>query len=230
MDVLVIENFPAGPVGLFGSYLERRHGARLKVVGPDAVPDQPGREDLLVVLGSPNGVYEALPWIARQRDFVRRTIDAGRPVVGICFGAQLIASAIGGTVAPLGRQFAGWIANEQVTDPVWRGPWARAHGDHFTLPDEAEVLARDQGTIQAFQYRRAVGVQFHPEADEAVLTDWARARPQYLAENGLTVEQLIADTKENVFGRVAAREALFDEMLRRSMGVVAPGHALTETH
>ena len=218
MHVLVIENFPQGPVGLFGEYLTRRHGARLSVVKPEEVPAAPGDEDLLVVLGSPNGVYEALPWMAPQRDLIRQTIEAGRPVVGICFGAQIVASAIGGTVAPLGRHFAGWIANAEVADPVWRGPWARAHGDHLTLPPEAEILARDQGTIQAFQYRRAVGVQFHPEADEATLVAWARAQPDYLAENDLTVERLIADTRENVHGRAAAREALFDEMLRRSMG------------
>lgn len=218
MRVLVFENFPSGPVALFGEYLARRHGAVLRVVTPEAMPEQPADEDLLVVLGSPNGVYENLPWMIRQRAYVRQTIEAGRPVVGICFGAQMIAAAIGGTVAPFGRQFAGWIANEEVADPVWRGPWARSHGDHVTLPPEAEVLARDQGTIQAFQYRRAVGVQFHPEVDEAILAEWARERPDYLAQNGLTLAQLLADTRANVQGRAAAREALFDEMLRRSLG------------
>ncbi len=226
MKVLVVENFPAGPVGLFGSYLERRHAARLQVVTPETMPERPGDEDLMVVLGSPSGVYQELPWIVRQRALVRQAIEAGRPVVGICFGAQLIASAIGGTVAPLGRRFCGWIASADVVDPVWRGPWARWHGDHLTLPpntgiDSTEVLARDQGTIQAFQYRQAVGVQFHPEADEAILTDWAHATPDQLAENNLTFEQVIADTRANVEGRAAAREALFDEMLRRCMAHTA---------
>lgn len=230
MKALVIENFPQGPVGLFGEYLQRRHGAVLEVIGPEAAPERPGGEDLLVLLGSPNGVYENLPWMIRQRALAQQSIAAGRPVVGICFGAQLIADAIGGTVAPLGRQFAGWIANDDVVDPVWRGPWARSHGDNFTLPAEAEVLARDQGTIQAFQYRGAVGVQFHPEADEANLVAWARARPEYLAENGLTLERLVADTRANVIGRAAAREALFDEMLRRSLSLAAPQIALTDAH
>lgn len=217
MKVLVLENFPAGPVGLFGDYLERRQGAQLRVVTPETMPAQPGDEDLLVVLGSPSGVYEELPWIIRQRDLVRQTIEAGRPVVGICFGAQIIASAIGGSVAPFGRRFCGWIASEEIVDPVWRGPWARWHGDHLTLPESAEVLARDQGTIQAFQYRQAVGVQFHPEANEAILTDWSHAKPDQLAENGLTLEQVVADTRANVSGRATEREALFDEMLRRCM-------------
>jgi GMP synthase (glutamine-hydrolysing) len=221
VKVLVLENFAAGPVGLFGDYLERRRGARLRVATPETMPEQPGDEDLLVVLGSPTGVYEELPWIVRQRALVRQAIEAGRPVVGICFGAQLIASAIGGTVAPMGRRFCGWIASAEVVDPVWRGPWARWHGDHLTLPEDAEVLARDQGTIQAFQYRQAVGVQFHPEANEAILTDWSHATPDQLTENGLTFEQVIADTRANVHGRAAAREALFDEMLRRCMAPVA---------
>lgn len=217
MHVLVIENFPRGPVGLFGAYLERRHGARLEIVTPETAPDAPGAEDLLVVLGSPNGVYENLPWMVRQRGLVRAAIEADRPVVGICFGAQMIASAIGGTVAPFGRPFMGWMANEEVVDPVWRGPWARSHGDHVTLPEGVEVMARDQGTIQAFQYRRAVGVQFHPEADAENLEAWARAKPEELVANGLELEGFIAETRRRVAEDGAARDALFDEIMRRSL-------------
>jgi GMP synthase (glutamine-hydrolysing) len=227
MKVLVIENSPKAPLGLFGEYLVARHGAKLTTVAPQDLPEAPGDEDLVVTLGSPNGVYEAAPWMLRQRAFLRRAIEADRPVVGICFGAQIIAAALGGSVAPFSRRFAGWIANAEVAGPVWRGPWVRWHGDHFTLPEGIEVLARDQGTIQAFQHRRAVAVQFHPEADEAILESWARATPDWLAENGLDLATVMADARVNVHGRAGAREALFDELLRRSLGRV-PAELITE--
>lgn len=216
MKVLVIENSPKAPLGLFGDHLMGRLGATLAVIGPEAVPEAPGDEDLVVTLGSPSGVYEAAPWMLRQRDFLARAIAADRPVIGICFGAQIIAAAIGGSVAPFGRRFAGWIANAESAGPVWRGPWVRWHGDHLTLPDGVEVLARDQGTVQAFQHRRAVGVQFHPEASEAIVESWARATPDWLAENGLDHAALMRDSRANVQGRAEARAALFDELLRRA--------------
>lgn len=225
MHVLVIENCATGPVGLFGDYLVRRHAARLEVVPAEAAPDTPGAEDLLVLLGSPNGVYENLPWMLRERALVQRSIEQDRPVIGICFGAQMIAAAIGGEVAPFGRQFLGWMANEEVAAPVWRGPWARSHGDHVRLPAGCEVMARDQGTIQAFRYRRAVGVQFHPEADAGNLEAWARSQPEQLAENGLALEDFVAETRRRVAADGAARDALFDEMLARSLFAGRRDHA-----
>ena len=95
MKVLVIENATSAPAALFGDWL-RDKGADLTVVTPDNVPDTPDGYDLVVTLGSPHGAYEDLPWIHRQRDFLRAAAEADHPVIGICFGAQLLADAIGG--------------------------------------------------------------------------------------------------------------------------------------
>ena len=192
MQVLVIENAASAPVALFGDWL-REQGATLTVVGPDAVPETPEGYDLVVTLGSANGAYEDLPWINRQRDFLRAAADADQPIVAICFGAQLLASAIGGRAAHLGdRRFVGWHGNETIADPIWAGPWLRWHEDHLEVPATAEVLARDQGTVQAYQYRRAVGVQFHPEAGEAQVARWSAAREaKWTLEAGVTVDGLV---------------------------------------
>lgn len=215
MKVLVIENAPGAPAGLFGTWLEQARGATLHTVTPETVPDAPGDEALIVSLGSPCGAYEDIPWIHRQRRLLGGAIAAGRPVVGICFGAQLIATAIGGRATPFARRFVGWHANAEVADPVWRGPWVRWHGDNLEVPDGTEVLARDQGTVQAFQLVCALGVQFHPEADAAIVRDWATRTPGWLAENMLDPATLDRDSAANVGPGTAARHALFTEMLRR---------------
>lgn len=221
MRVLVVENTPSAPIGLFGAWLERQ-GATLTVVAKEALPETAEGFDLVVVLGSPAGAYEAHDWIARQHDFLAREIARDQPVVGICFGAQIIASATGGRAEKMDSPapHVGWLPVEETVDPVWAGPWPRWHGDHLIPPPEAEVFARSRGTVQAFQVRRAVGVQFHPEADEAILDDWASKTPAWLAAAGLDPATVRADSRRNVVPNAAAREALFAEILRRALAPV----------
>ncbi len=220
MQVLVIENFPGAPAGLFGAWLERAHGARLSVVSPEALPAS-AEADLVVTLGSPSGAWEDIPWVHAQRRFVQDTLASGTPVVGICFGAQLLATAIGGRAAPMGdRTFVGWHANEEVADPVWRGPWVRWHGDHLEVPEGTAVLARDKGTVQAFHHvapsgANAVGVQFHPEAGPEEACLWATKTPDMLARAGATPEAIAAQGAA-LRDHAAALDALFTEMLRRA--------------
>lgn len=220
MKVLVIENYPSAPAGLFGAWLERARGARLHVVSPEALDGAP-EADLIVTLGSPSGAWEDIPWVHAQRRFLLDRLAAGTPVVGICFGAQLLASAIGGRAAPMGgRTFCGWYTNEHVADEVWRGPWVRWHGDHLEVPEGTEVLARDQGTVQAFHHRtpegvNAVGVQFHPEVSAEYANYYATKTPDMLARAGTTPEAIAAQGAA-VEGHEAALDALFTEMLRRA--------------
>ncbi len=216
MRVLVVENTPMGPIGLFGEWLVRQ-GASLTVVTKDALPATADGFDLVVVLGSPNGAYEAHEWIGRQRDFLAREIAADKPVVGICFGAQIIADATGGRAEKMdGPPHIGWLPVEEVSDPVWAGPWPRWHGDHLIPPEDAEVFARSRGTVQAFQVRRAVGVQFHPEMDEAMNDSVAALVPEWVAAGGTDAATISRDSRRHVRDNAAAREALFAEMLRRA--------------
>ena len=227
MRVLVLENSPLAPVGHFGVWLRRRHGAVLDTLAGAELPEGPTMPgvDLLVTLGSPRAAYDADAWIARQRDLLARWIAADRPVIGICFGAQMIASAIGGRVAPTGTFHEGWMETAEVCAPVWRGPWIRWHGDHVALPPGAEVMARSEGTIQAFRYRRALGVQFHPEANAGCVADWIGfTPPERLAAKGVRPEALVALTRERDAAFAGQREALFAEMLSQvGLGEAPPG-------
>lgn len=225
----MIENHPGAPAGLFGEWLRTVRGATLDIVTPETMPDG-GADltawDLIVTLGSPAGAWQDIDWVHRQRRLVASALAAGKSVIGICFGAQLVATAIGGRAQPMGdRCYVGWHANDDVADPVWQGPWVRWHADHLEVPhldvsNGTEVLARDRGTVQAFHHRspaggNAVGVQFHPEASDAMANEWAAKTPDMLARAGADRATIARDGA--IHGaRDAARHALFTEMLRRA--------------
>jgi GMP synthase-like glutamine amidotransferase len=137
--------------------------------------------DLLVVLGGGMNVYETerFRWLAREKRFVRAVIDAGRPVLGICLGSQLVADALGAAVRRNGEREIGWHGvtktAEGAASPFLAGwpdgaPLFQWHGDTFDIPDGAVHLARSAACAhQAFSWGdRVVGVQFHPEMTHGI--------------------------------------------------------------
>jgi GMP synthase-like glutamine amidotransferase len=129
--------------------------------------------DMLVIMGGPMAVYEAdtLPWMAQEKRVIAEVIAAGKIVLGICLGAQLLAEALGAKVYPHHTREIGFfpieITPHALTShlpPVWTVlHW---HGDTFDLPEGAELLASSAACAhQGFVKGRCVGLQFHPEAD-----------------------------------------------------------------
>lgn len=176
MNVTFIQHSRSGGPGLIRDYIQHRQWNCQRILFPQEILDRPlesAFNDVVVVLGSPRGVYEIeVPWIARERLLMRALVDNGIPVFGVCFGAQLLATGIGGEVAPMRQSYQGWKANENAVEDVWHGPWLRWHGDRIFLPEGVETFALSDGTVQAFKQGPAVGVQFHPEVTDAVLADW----------------------------------------------------------
>jgi GMP synthase-like glutamine amidotransferase len=129
--------------------------------------------DLLIALGGPMSVNNEteFPWLRDERRFVHEAIAAGIPVLGVCLGAQLIASALGARVYPNTVKEIGWFPIQSVPVPPWAftfPPEALAfhwHGETFDLPDGAWRLASSKACEnQAFQLgRHVIGLQFHLE-------------------------------------------------------------------
>jgi GMP synthase-like glutamine amidotransferase len=132
--------------------------------------------DWLVVMGGPMGVYdeEKYPWLAAEKRCLRTALDAGKTVVGICLGAQLIACVLGAQVSRNPEREVGWFPVRRVPGASDH-PLAQAlpdefeafhwHGDTFALPCGARSLARSEGCEnQAFAIgNRVLGLQFHLE-------------------------------------------------------------------
>ena len=181
--------------------------------------------DLLVLLGGPMGVYEQdkHPWIAGELQRIARRLEQRLPTLGICFGSQLVAAALGADVYPGPVKEVGFhplaLAETPAAAPLrhLEGiPVLHWHGDTFDLPEGAELLA-STGCYphQAFSAgRNILALQFHAEMG---LDDrfhvWTAKAPRYVEAAGTTVEQLTADHARYGAQVVAAGRAMLSDWL-----------------
>ena len=138
--------------------------------------------DAAIITGSQASVYDDRPWIAPLKERVRQGLDDGLPMLGVCWGHQLLAEVLGGRVAG-GDYELGYVSVASASpsdapdasafggDPLFDGIPSpvtvfATHSDHVVeVPPGATLLAHNDASVQAFRKGRAVGVQFHPEYD-----------------------------------------------------------------
>jgi len=203
--VLVVEHEPSEGPGLLGLALERAGVVPLVVrtFDGEAVPRSLGAASGLVVLGGSMAVYEAHAHLRDEVALLQTAVAAGAPVLGICLGSQLLAAALGSTVAKAPATEIGWyrvrLSEAAREDTLFAGLPADLvafhwHGDAFALPPGAVQLARSTLTpCQAFRFgARAWGIQFHPEVTQAVLTAMVRGGGDELSAAGVDGEQILA--------------------------------------
>jgi GMP synthase-like glutamine amidotransferase len=187
-------------------------GAEVDVLHAPTVAVWPDPRDVsaVVALGSDRSVHAAKDrWIADQVAFLRAAHDADVPVVGICFGGQALAAALGATVSRAPETEIGWIDVEG--DDGYGGRWFTWHEDVFDLPPGATELARAGSGLQAFAMGASVGLQFHPEVTPAIVEDWLDGSPGAVADpDAMRAEtaQTVATARERAFAlmdRIAAR-------------------------
>jgi GMP synthase (glutamine-hydrolysing) len=210
--VLVVEHAADCPPALLGEWLAAE-GCTLDVRRPyagDDLPD-PTAYDALLVLGGPMGAEDddQAPWLPVVRDRVREAVRDATPTLGVCLGHQLIAVALGGTIArnPAGQQLGlldiGWT--EAAAGDALLGPLATPrrgvqwNDDVVTaLPDGATLLAATPaGEVQAARFAPAVwGVQLHPEVDGRVLRPWAASDRGSHEARGIDQDALLASVDD----------------------------------
>ncbi|MFI5890015.1 type 1 glutamine amidotransferase [Actinoplanes sp. NPDC051513] len=180
-------------------------------------PDFPGF-DAVVLLGSPWSAYDALvdSWVAPEIAQLRRADAAGVPVLGICFGGQLLAAAHGGGVAASPSPEVGWADIETDDSAVVpAGPWFQWHYDRWTLPPDATELARNTAASQAFVLRRNLALQFHPELTAPSLAGWLdNGGAALAASQGIDAASLTERTDQEGPDSVRRARALVDGFLK----------------
>jgi GMP synthase (glutamine-hydrolysing) len=240
--VLVLQHDPTCPPAAFEDWLEEA-GCHLDVRHAYSGDEQPGVRpyDGLLVLGGPMdaGDDAAHPWLPLTRERIREAAGLGVPTLGICLGHQLAALALGGAVGrnPHGPRIGvlevGWEA-EVLLDPLvdriaGEGRAVYWNQDVVTaLPPDAEVLARGAGgEVQAARLAPTVwGVQFHPEADVALVMAWADTDTGLLPAAGLTAEAVVSQTVAAERELVEAWRPLAGAFARMVRGRAAANGAL----
>ncbi len=206
-NCIAIRHLAFEDLGLFGPALEAR-GFTIRYVEAgvdDLAALAPAADDLMVVLGGPIGAYEEAdyPWLAGEIEVVRRRLAAGRPTIGICLGAQLIARALGAAVYPAHEKEIGWAPVTLTTaghlsplKDLDNVPVLHWHGDTFDLPDNAVRLASTGPTVnQAFSIGdHVLGLQFHVEVTAVQFERWLVGhRAELGATKGISIPALRAD-------------------------------------
>ncbi|UTT51081.1 MULTISPECIES: type 1 glutamine amidotransferase [Rhodococcus] len=201
----------------------QRRGLQVEIKSADehAPLPPPSEFRMILVMGSHASVYdESLEWVDRERRYLRTAIDSEIPILGVCFGAQILACVVGGSVA-LSKYPEHGLTTVHTTDPdfVGAGPWLEFHHDTITVPDRVRVIAKNDAGVQAFTYGPHLGVQFHPEASPEWLRAWSSSIPDlelYLGSHGVDSEQFARDIAMN--SATAARDCdrLLDRFLARA--------------
>jgi len=195
----------------------------------EAPPPQPDGIDAAIVFGAEAQVdqEDAYDWLRPEKRFVRELMERGTPLLGVCFGSQLLAEAAGAEVRRAAEPEIGWhevdLTPEGRADPVLgflpeRFESLQWHHYEWLLPPGATALARSERCLQAFRLgdRPVWGVQFHPEVTEADFGSWLDGwenDPGAVA-TGLDPEAIRAETA----GKIAAWNDVGRELCARFLG------------
>jgi GMP synthase (glutamine-hydrolysing) len=173
--------------------------------------------DGVVVSGSRSSVYDDEPWIDATREWVRSAIERKLPALGICWGHQLLADALGGTVEPMGEYELGYRTVEHTGDDIFEGiPESftvfTTHSDAVTeLPEGADRIAENDYGIHGFRHGRVWGLQSHPEYDPQTAESVVRGKDHLTEER---IESVCADITEERYAEARAAKGIFENFRR----------------
>jgi len=227
MRILIFQHIDVEHPGMFGE-LWREAGHELTAIELDEGEAIPPLEDfdLLVVMGGPMDVWheDRHRWLIDEKAAIRRWVkDLGKPYLGICFGHQLLADALGGKVSRMTRPEVGLtfvkLTADGQRDPILEGfpidiesfQW---HGAEISIPPDGSTIlaANDACPVQAIRWgQHAYGFQYHCEIEVSTVGDWERI-PEYKA----SLQQALGTAKASqLAGEVLPRLPAFNAFARR---------------
>jgi GMP synthase-like glutamine amidotransferase len=212
--VLIFQHDDDSPAGFFADWAQERdfHVDTMRV---DALQKWPSLDETAIVVSLAAGASSrgTERWIHDEISFLRTAHAKDVAVLGICFGAQALATALGGRVKSRRKMAAEWSrVDVEDEDLMTAGPWLRWHEEEFHLPPNARLLARAGGTPLAFVAGKSVGLQFHPEVDAWMAKEWISNSADKLLRH--LIDQPVLAHQIVVGARGARRRAwdLFDRL------------------
>jgi GMP synthase-like glutamine amidotransferase len=177
--------------------------------------------DLVVSLGSEFAAFDDhKPFVRREATLMQRAVDEDVPVLGLCFGGQMLARVLGSENYRSNEAEIGWLpVRTRDANLVSEGPWFQWHFDVFTAPAGARVVAETDVGVQAFVAGRSLGLQFHPEVTTQIMDDWVREYRHELDDEGVDPDALLEETHRLAEQSRTNAMRLFDRFLHDVAGL-----------
>jgi GMP synthase (glutamine-hydrolysing) len=205
-DVLVVQNTRIESSGYLGELLDR-DGFDITSINAkhETIPNQ--KFSLVVILGAPESANDDFPYLIEEQELIKNSVNDDIPVLGICLGSQLIAKTFGakvykGPTKEIGFYHDLMFSNDSKLFGGFKNPFTvfHWHGDTFDLPTGATRLALSENyPNQAFQYKSAIGLQFHLEVNEQMVNLWLDKTEEKLQQiTYIDPQKIRSDIDENI--------------------------------
>jgi len=205
-DVLVVQNTRIESSGHLGKLLSS-DGFGITSINAkhETIPNK--KFSLVVILGAPESANDDFPYLIEEQELIKNSVNDDIPVLGICLGSQLIAKTFGakvykGSTKEIGFYHDLMFSNDSELFRGFKNPFTvfHWHGDTFDLPTDATRLALSENyPNQAFQYKSAIGLQFHLEVNEQMVNLWLDKTEEKLQQIPYMDPQKIrSDIDENI--------------------------------
>ena len=206
--ILSIQNISCETLGTLEDFLESDGYVLDRVLAPeDPIPQSAIEFSAIILLGGPMSVYEGIPYLTKEQFLIRDAFRRNIPILGVCLGSQLIAGALGGTVYKGAKKEIGWYdvkITDNGLDSLFKGLQKRElkvfqwHGDTYTLPQDAVVLAYTDLYPQAFRIGSAYGLQFHLEVTTDMIKVWTEEYRNEIRREGIELEKIKARNRNEI--------------------------------
>ena len=205
-DVLVVQNTRIESSGYLGELLDR-DGFDITSINAkhETIPNQ--KFSLVVILGAPESANDDFPYLIEEQELIKNSVNDDIPVLGICLGSQLIAKTFGAKIYSGPKKEIGFyndlkISSDSTFFSGFQNPFTvfHWHGDTFDLPQGALRLASSEHyPNQAFQYKSAIGLQFHLEVNEEMVNLWLDNTEEKLQKiSYINPQEIRSEINENI--------------------------------
>jgi len=210
--VVLLQHERNEPGGLFTEHIRERGMELIQVPLYETNEVPPLHATHLIIMGGSMSVNDEreFPWLSTEKQIIREWVAEGRPVLGICLGAQLIASSFGAPVYPCKKEL-GWSSVNAIEDELFpelpgRFNVFQMHGETFDIPEPGMlVFCGEEVLNQAICIGSGLGLQFHPELTLEMIQDWISFLPSQTQESLLAQSRQYLPESEKICRTIADR-------------------------